>query len=287
MQPSVIERPQEMRSQLLAHAQTHGVLYDHLLRHFAQERILHRLAESPWGEKLSLQGGWAVATRLGVHHRRLRTVELYCSQIHSVDDIGGIVRDDVGIYSEKDGLHVDPHSVRAALLETDTSAVRIRIKAFVHLDKAQIPIQIDFRINDSGSSNAEMMQMPAMLDMPGASAMDVVRFETVVAEVIWTIVERGNFGFRAPDYYDAWMATQVDPLDDLEEAIRETFRSRATPIPSDLPIGLTEGFAASAHARRHWGAFLTAYEPTTPVEIGDVVTAIREAATPVFKAVHR
>ena len=275
---------QEMQARLLAHAIAHGFLYDHLLQHFAQERLLHRLAESTWGEELSLLGGWAIATRLGVPHRRLRAIDVRCSQPHSVAEVVELIRGAVGRYSQRDGLHVDLRSVRAEQVDTDTSVHRIRVKAFIHLAKAQIPFQIDIRFADPGLPTIETMQLPAMLDVPGSSTMKVEQFEAVVAETVWTIVERGNFVFRAKDYYDAWMAAQVDPLDDLTEVLLRTFRSRETSIPAVLPIGLTERFAASDHASCQWTAFLKSRTPTTVVGFEAVVDSIRDVVEPVFEA---
>jgi len=41
----------------------------------------------------------------------------------------------------------------------------------------------------------------------------------------------------------------------LRLAIRATFERRQTPLPSDLPLALTNEFAADPQKRRQWDAF--------------------------------
>lgn len=63
---------------------------------------------------------------------------------------------------------------------------------------------------------------------------------------------------RMKDFYDLhYMATHFElagPV--VAEAIRRTFRRRSTPLPEDVPVGLTEDFARLPERAAQWRAFL-------------------------------
>jgi len=131
-----------------------------------------------------------------------------------------------------------------------------------------------------GVPDAEVMELPTLLDMT-APSIPVYAFETLVAEKLRGIVERGTFKARMKDYYDLWLTTQVDPLDDLDDAVEATFRHRKTTLPRGTPAGLTDGFATSDHARRLWDAFLERGAPAERLA-EDVVEGVRERVMPIF-----
>ena len=58
------------------------------------------------------------------------------------------------------------------------------------------------------------------------------------------------------DFYDLWMIAQTFAFegDNLANAIRRTFERRRTPLPEQVPVGLSDGFALEREAQ--WRAFL-------------------------------
>ena len=68
----------------------------------------------------------------------------------------------------------------------------------------------------------------------------------------------GMTNSRMKDYFDLLSLireARMDPTS-LAQAITATFERRATPLPADLPIGLTETFALDKTKRVQWRAFL-------------------------------
>ena len=58
------------------------------------------------------------------------------------------------------------------------------------------------------------------------------------------------------DFHDLWMIAQTFAFegDNLADAIRRTFERRRTPLPEQVPVGLSDSFALEKEAR--WRAFL-------------------------------
>jgi len=268
-----------IRSRLLQHARDHGVLYDHVLRQYAQERVLHRMASSKGNEGTLLRGGWAMAVRLGVPHRRLTNLDLLCTVSA---DPGAFLTEIRGIGgTTADGLVLDGGSIRTRNLR---DGVGVRIRMFGYLDNAQIPLQLDVGFGHALVPAPEVLQLPSMLDQPGAPTLGVCRFETVAAEAVGSVVLRGPLTLKMADIYDIWLCLQVDPMEDLELALQAAFFATGTPIPGEVPYVLTEQFASSDHARKNWLAFQKGASLTTEIGLGEAVGTIRDAVMPMFEA---
>jgi len=91
-----------------------------------------------------------------------------------------------------------------------------------------------------------------------------------------TIIQRGVLRFRARDYYDLWMMTQVDPLNDLKAALDHVLSEEFAKRPDGVPPALTDRFATSEHAHRQWEVFLDRGRPLEKVAFRDVVAGIRD-----------
>jgi len=68
----------------------------------------------------------------------------------------------------------------------------------------------------------------------------------------------------------------------LQEAVEATMQRRGTPLPSSLPIGLTDNFAGDDAKQRQWAAFIRKMGDghETPM-LGEVVEQIRLFLEPV------
>jgi hypothetical protein len=72
--------------------------------------------------------------------------------------------------------------------------------------------------------------------------------ETVVAEKLEAMVHLGLANSRMKDFYDLVILSRMFEFDGalLVRAMRATFDRRKTPLPSGLPIALTQAFTADA-----------------------------------------
>jgi len=81
---------------------------------------------------------------------------------------------------------------------------------------------------------------------------------TTIAEKLEAVVVLGEVNSRIKDYYDLALLPRTLPFDGatLAETIRRTFARRATPVPADIPVGLTDAFAKEPINAGRWMAFL-------------------------------
>ena len=266
------------------HAREHGLPFERVLEQYAHERLLARLVATAWGEDLVLRGASAMAARLGAPHRRSGRLECLHIGEGGPDRALAAFREVAG--HAQDDLFLDPATLRGKVLDPDGPCPRLRIKQFAYLTKAEIPIRVEVTFTDAVVPDPELLELPKPLGLSPVRV-PVVRFETVAAKCLFEIVVRNRLTRRMADYFDLWTAMQVDPLEELEEAVRATFEACGTPVPAEVPDGLSDGCAASEHARRQWDAFLARGEVGAQVDLGVVVEEIRERVLPVFEDAAR
>ncbi len=271
------ENARRIRRRLYRHGRANEVLFDHVLRRYAMERVLARMCAASPGDLL-LRGAWAMEMRLGVRHRDWRTVQLCDRRDRGEAAIADLVR---GCGAEgDDGLRFDPDSLRVQALHPGKPYGWLRLKLFAYVDTAQIPVQLEVAHPWSHVPEPEVFELETLLDQP--FELPVFALDSVMAEKVQEIVVRGTAKARMKDFYDAFLLANADPMEDLETAVAAVFDQRGTALPDEVPPALSEGYAASTHARHHWGAFLERGQTLEALDFEDVVAGIRERVLPVF-----
>jgi hypothetical protein len=108
---------------------------------------------------------------------------------------------------------------------------------------ARVRLQIDVRFGDAVTPPPVRMDLPVLLDFPMPRLLVYSR-ETVVAEKLDALVQFGTASSRMKDFYDLFVLARGFDFDGalLVRAIRATFERRKTPLPGELPTGLTNEF---------------------------------------------
>jgi hypothetical protein len=124
---------------------------------------------------------------------------------------------------------------------------------------------------------------PTLLDLP-APTLRVYPPESVVAEKFEAMVSLGIANSRMKDFYDAAVLLEQFKFDDsvLASAVRATFERRRTPLPTSVPLALTDEFARDAHRQLQWTAFLRRSGLPQERELPEVVAALRHRLMPLI-----
>lgn len=155
------------------------------------------------------------------------------------------------------------------------------------MDGARIKAVVDMGFGDATEPGLENVDLPVLLGMPVPRLRSYAR-ETVVAEKFEAMVRFGRANSRMNDFYDVWLLSRSYTFDGdrLARAIAGTFRRRGTPIPSEVPDGLTRTFADDPLKRKQWDDFIqdVAYEPGT---LDGVVETLAEFLMPHAEAARK
>lgn len=182
---------------------------DELLVLYVLERFLYRLSVSPYRERLVLKGGMLLAAL--EERRPTRDVDLLAMSLsNEVEDVIALVTELARIEVD-DGVEFRPESATGRLIrEQDVyTAVRVAIPATVA--SAELSLKVDINIGDPVTPAPVEVTYPALLDEP--FTLVGYPLETVLAEKLVTMIDRGDTTTRDRDFADVWLLTRRHRID--------------------------------------------------------------------------
>lgn len=237
---------QSVQARLISHARKHQLDPNLVLSRFASERLLYRLTQSGHGERFVLKGAFLLLVWLGETVRPTRDVDLLGYGDLSPESLAKIFQEVCAHSVEPDGVIFDPGSVEVADIRAEDFYGGQRVTLRGLLGKTRLYVQVDVGIGDAVTPQPTWLSYPTLLSLP-QPRLRAYRPETSIAEKVHAMVERGMANSRMRNFFDIHALAQAFVFDSqiLAEALRQTFERRGTPLPLQVPVGLSTSFAAS------------------------------------------
>jgi hypothetical protein len=246
-----------VRQRLLNRSREAGEDFQQVLTRYAIERLLYRVGASKHAGKFVLKGAMLFALWTGQMHRPTRDLDLLGFGDISAETLHAVFRDLCAVGGGDDGLDFLADSVAVEPIRADQEYGGQRLRLEVRLGTARVDLQIDVGFGDAVTPAAQTAIYPTLLDMP-APRLRAYPKETVVAEKLQAMVQLGMANSRMKDFFDLRILARqfafTGPV--LRDAIAATFTRRATALPDEAPVALTEAFAADTAKPKQWAAFI-------------------------------
>jgi predicted nucleotidyltransferase component of viral defense system len=272
-----------VQARLLNIAKAEGRDFGQVLTKFSLERLLYRLSESKHADSFLLKGALLFDLWFDVPLRPTRDIDLLGFGLAELPHVIGVF-DDLCQMMVEDGVVFLADSIKAAEIRKEANYAGIRVSMVALLGNARTAIQVDIGYGDAVTPAPETATYPVLLEDLPAPQLRVYPRYTVVAEKVETIATLGIANSRMKDYFDLWVLRQQGEFDSevLRLAIAATFARRERPLPSQVPVGLSDAFAADLQKQQQWQAFLKKNQ-LEQTELAVVVQALRDWLHPLLK----
>jgi hypothetical protein len=264
-----------VRDRLKQHADATNEDFNLTLTRYGLERLLYRLSVSRHAPSFLLKGALLFSLWYDHPHRPTRDADLLAFGSNDIDTLVATFREICSVASD-DGMVFDAAAIKGAEIRKSTGYGGMRINIAAMLDGARIALQVDIGFGDAVTPGPEEIRYPVLLDDLPAPRLRAYPKHTVVAEKFHAICLLGMTNTRMKDYFDLDVLMQEGEFDagDLRRAIEATFERRQTPLPTELPAGLSDTFVSDAIKQTQWKAFLKKNR-LAPADFGDLVTRLR------------
>ena len=264
-----------VRDRLKQHADSANEDFNLTLTRYGLERLLYRLSVSRHAPSFLLKGALLFSLWYDHPHRPTRDADLLAFGSNDIDTLVATFREICAIAGE-DGIVFDGPAIRGAEIRKSTGYGGVRINIPGTLAAARIALQIDIGFGDAVTPGPQEVSYPVLLDDLPAPRLRAYPKHTVIAEKFHAICLLGMTNTRMKDYFDLDVLLQESDFEaaDLRRAIEATFQRRQTPLPTNLPTGLSEAFAADATKQAQWKAFLKKNRLPS-LDFHDVVARLR------------
>jgi predicted nucleotidyltransferase component of viral defense system len=275
-----------VRQRLFNVAKARNDDFEQILVRYALERLLYRLSLSANADRFVLKGALLFRLWLDLEQRPTRDADFLGTGSAEPAALASIFAELARMHVElEDGLSFDADSVVAEEIRKEAGYPGVRVTLRAELAKARIPVQCDIGFGDAITPAPATRSYPTLLDM-AAPRLRVYPLETVIAEKLEAIVKLGAFNSRLKDYFDLWVLMRYERIDEAlaAQAVRATFGRRGTNLPTAMPAGLTDDFAAGKRAA--WQAFLRRSGLQAP-DLDEIVAALRDYSGRLIDAARR
>ena len=196
-----------------------------IMRSFAVERFLDRLAQTPFRENFILKGGVLVAALVGIENRT--TVDIVAS-IKSMPlttiEVERMVKNVISVQMH-DRISFFITEVISIMEEFEYPGIRVLLEA--RLEKIRIPLKIDFSTDDV-ITPLEIVYPYKLLFEDRTVPVLAYNTETVLAEKLETVIARQTANTRMRDFYDIYALT-TDPVSSIDiNMLREAFINKSS-----------------------------------------------------------
>ena len=172
-----------------------------LIRNFMMERFLERVSISSYRDNFILKGGMLVASIVGVDMRATMDIDTTVKALPLNEaDVQRIIEEICNIPLE-DNVSFQIKSTRTIMEEFDYPGIRVMLEAT--LDRMRQPVKIDISTDDVITPKAIEYDYKLMFEDRTISVLTYNK-ETLLAEKMQTIINRGIANTRLRDFYDVY-----------------------------------------------------------------------------------
>jgi len=235
-----------------------------ILIQYANERFLYRIGVSTYANRLILKGANLFRIWKSAEIRPTRDLDFLGFGEMTLEDVDSTINSLCALELPQDGIRFREETVNSSFIRHESGYGGIRVKLIAQITKARLPMQIDIGLGDVVTPPALVVEYPTLLDMP-APKIRAYPPETVVAEKFQILVDFGIVNSRMKDVFDLWVISETISFNglNLADAIRKTFNTRNTQIPTGIPLALTREFADDPLKRAQWKGFLRKLEDSS------------------------
>lgn len=244
-----------IRARLLNRARSVGIEFQLYLVRYACERLLFRIGQSEFRDRLILKGGTLLSLWMPEPFRSTRDIDMLAFEENHDEVIGNVIVTVCAVPCPEDGLEFDVDTLKVSPIREGQAYGGQRATLTALLGNARATVRIDFGFGDAVSP--EDAVMPTLIDDLPAPSLLVYPMVSVIAEKFQAMVHLGLSNTRMKDFHDIWALSESFDVDgeSLLAAVTDCFRTRGTPLTEEMPEVLKPEFYRDANIQTEWGRY--------------------------------
>jgi len=253
-----------------------GLSFNALQTHYFLESILEKIADSDENENFIFKGGFLLANVIGIRQRSTVDIDFLIRRF-SLTKENVEQRFTKILQSGKDnGITYEIQKIEEIHKEDEYGGYRIKV--LCRLDNIRQIIPLDIATGDPITANEISYEYKSVFS---DSVFEICAYniETMLAEKIQTVYQRGVFNSRSKDFYDIYMLYHLrkEEIDfgNLKEACQNTFKYRNTDFNIDRILDVLHDLKDEKDLQTRWKSYQKRFSYAAEISFDDVIdTAI-------------
>jgi predicted nucleotidyltransferase component of viral defense system len=248
-----------------------------VLQNFMLERLLERIAHSPYRDVIVLKGGMLIGSMVGIGSRTTMDMDTTLRGYPLAEDALGVALTEICAISLEDGVtfrldHITP-------IRDDDEYGGYRAAVIAMYGTIHTPLKIDMTTGDAITPGAIRYVFPSSFEEKGIEVW-AYPIETILAEKVETILRRSVLNTRPRDFYDVYtlVRTQADTIrpDVFVAALQATCEKRTSQVVLQNKADILQNIRADAVMRQRWERYGKEYFYARDIPFDDVLDLLTE-----------
>lgn len=269
--------PEQIKGRIKSVAKQNNADARTLMRIYMMERFLERLAQSEYRDNFIIKGGILVTAMIGVAHRSTMDIDTSMKNLNlSAEDALRVVNQVKDIDLD-DGVSFEVKDVSNIMDEMEYPGIRVTMNA--NVGRLITPLKIDISTGDVITPRAIEFNYDLLLEDRSISLWSY-NLETILAEKLQTVLERGILNTRMRDFYDIRML--LDTYEDkvnkvvLKDAFAATCNKRGTDHLQEQAEEIIKIIEADEQLQALWRAYQKKYSYAAEIDYASVINGVRK-----------
>lgn len=272
----MIHTAKQLKDKISNLSKATGQKNDVLLRRYAMERLLERIALSPYRDNFILKGGMLVSAMVGISDRVTMDIDTTIRGLPLTESDMERILEEIASIPLDDNIQFRFKKATSIMEEAEYGGVRVSMDAL--LQNTVIPLKVDISTGDSITPHELQFSYRLMFEDRSINVM-AYPVENVLAEKIHAVVTKGVSNTRMRDFYDIHILhhafqTEID-AGILKMAVEATFANRDSSNQMKNAGAVLDDIQKNREMQERWRGFQSEYEYARMFWWMDVVHSTR------------
>ena len=254
-----------------------GLSFNAIQTHYFLESILEKIADSEENENFIFKGGFLLANVIGIRQRSTVDIDFLIRRF-SLTEENIEQRFKKILQTGKDnGITYEIQKIEE--IHKDDEYGGFRIKILCRLENIRQVIPLDIATGDPITPNEISYEYKSIFS-DKVFEICAYNIETMLAEKIQTVFQRGVFNSRSKDFYDIYVLYHLkkEEIDfgSLKKACQNTFKHRNTDFNIGSILGVLQNLKDEQDLKTRWKSYQKRFTYAEEVSFDDVISTAME-----------
>lgn len=252
-----------------------GVPSNVILQDYFFDAFLKRLAKSQYVENFVFKGGFLLSTTLGIDFRSTMDMDFLLTKLPmNKENIEKIFKEiaEIDVDDNITFEFVDINDIRQ---EDEYGGFNVSLLG--RLENVRVVVSIDIATGDPITPSAVSYHYRCLFDNE-ILTFAAYNFETIIAEKLQTILNRGVTNSRSKDFYDLYIIYKLRwddiNISTLKEAFNNTCRYRNTIFSSGYATEIKNQIENDLSMQKRWESFSKKNEFASDISFSDTISVL-------------
>ena len=254
-----------------------GISFNAIQTHYFLESILEKISNSDENENFIFKGGFLLANVIGIRQRNTVDIDFLIRRFSLTEENIKKRFEKIFQSGNDNGITYEIQKIEEIRKEDEYGGFRITV--LCRLENIRQIIPLDIATGDPITPSEISYEYKSIFSN---SLFEICAYniETILAEKIQTVYQRGIFNSRSKDFYDIYILyhlkkEEID-FEHLKEACQNTFKHRYTDFNIDSILNVLTGLKVEKDLKIRWSSYQKRFRYAEEISFDEAVNAVIE-----------